>query len=143
MSILQSTAAINLFLAGTGSGKTFLGGVLSINFVSKFPDVRGAIFANTYDQLNTSTLFRIREYWASIGVTEWSKENPAGLYVSGKEPPAMWTKCKRNFDRFTNIISFANGGLISPALWIITKLIQARSSRGVYWMKPKTRKRKL
>ena len=84
MSILKSTAAINLFLAGTGSGKTFLGGVLSINFVSKFPDVRGAIFANTYDQLNTSTLFRIREYWASIGVTEWSKENPAGLYVSGK-----------------------------------------------------------
>jgi type II secretory ATPase GspE/PulE/Tfp pilus assembly ATPase PilB-like protein len=37
MSILQSTAGINLFLAGTGSGKTFLGGVLSINFITKFP----------------------------------------------------------------------------------------------------------
>jgi hypothetical protein len=112
MAMLQSTATTNLFLAGTGSGKTFLGGILSINFIKEFPEVRGGIFANTFDQLNTSTLFRIREYWASIGVTEWSKENPSGTYTSGKEPPAQWTKCKRNFDRFNNIISFCNGGLI-------------------------------
>jgi len=112
MSILQSTAGINLFLAGTGSGKTFLGGVLSINFITKFPNVRGAIFANTFDQLNTSSLFRIREYWTSIGVTEWTKDNPLGMYVSGREPPPHWEKCKRNFDRFNNIISFCNGGLI-------------------------------
>ena len=45
MSILESTSRINLFLAGTGSGKTFLGGILSLNFVTKFPEVRGAIFA--------------------------------------------------------------------------------------------------
>jgi hypothetical protein len=112
MSILQSHASNNLFLAGTGSGKTYLGGILSINFIIQFPDARGAIFANTFDQLNTSTLFRIREYWATIGITEWSKENPNGLYTSGKEPPQEWTKCKRNFDRFNNIISFCNGGLI-------------------------------
>jgi hypothetical protein len=112
MSILESVANVNLFLAGTGSGKTHLGGILSINFINQFPEVRGAIFANSYDQLNTSTLFRIREYWSSIGVTEWSKENPNGTYVSGKEPPAHWIKCKRNFDRFNNIISFCNGGLI-------------------------------
>jgi hypothetical protein len=112
MAILSSVARINLFLAGVGSGKTFLDGVISRNLVSRFPDVRGFIAANTYDQLNTSTLFRIREYWASTGVTEWSKENPSGTYVSGKEPPQHWTKCKRNFDRFNNIISFCNGGLI-------------------------------
>ena len=112
MSILSSTATTNLFLAGTGSGKTFLGGMLSINFIKEFPEVRGFICANTFDQLNTSTLFRIREYWASIEITEWSKENPKGTYTSGKEPPKQWTKCKRNFDRFNNIISFCNGGLI-------------------------------
>ncbi len=112
MSILTSTAANNLFMAGTGSGKTYIGGIVSIYFIKEFPEVRGFICANTFDQLNTSTLFRIREYWASIGVTEWSKENLSGTYVSGSEPPKEWTKCKRNFDRFNNIISFCNGGLI-------------------------------
>lgn len=112
MAILTSIARINLFLAGVGGGKTFLDGVLSRHLISKFPEVKGGIFANTYDQLNTSTLFRIREYWASTGVTEWSKENPSGTYVSGKEPPSHWTKCRRNFDRFNNIISFCHGGLI-------------------------------
>jgi hypothetical protein len=112
MAIFESTATINLFLAGVGSGKTHLDGLISKQLISKFPTVRGGIFANTYDQLNTSTLFRIREYWASTGMTEWTRENPSGVYVSGREPPAQWKECKRNFDRFTNIISFCNGGLI-------------------------------
>lgn len=112
MSILTSTASNNLFMAGTGSGKTYLGGIISIYYIKEFPEVRGFICANTFDQLNTSTLFRIREYWATIGITEWSKENPNGTYVSGSEPPKHWVQCKRNFDRFNNIISFCNGGLI-------------------------------
>lgn len=111
-SVLKSTASLNLFMAGTGSGKTHLAGILAATFVLNFPEARGGIFANTFDQLNTSSLFRIREYWGSIGWTEWSKENPKGYYVSGKEPPADWDKCKRNFDRFTNIISFRSGALI-------------------------------
>lgn len=110
--IFESTATINLFLAGVGSGKTHLDGLISKRLISEFPECRGGIFANTYDQLNTSTLFRIREYWASTGMTEWTKENPHGVYVSGKEPPQDWRLCKRNFDRFNNIISFCNGGLI-------------------------------
>jgi hypothetical protein len=112
LAILQSSSPMNLFLAGVGSGKTFLGGVLSRRFIAEFPEVRGFIAANTYDQLNTSTLFRIREYWASVGMTEYSRENPNGVYVSGKEPPQHWKKCNRNFDRFNNIISFYNGALI-------------------------------
>lgn len=110
--ILESTAPINLFLAGTGSGKTHLAGIITRKFIAEFPHVRGFIAANTYDQLNTSTLFRIREYWASVGITEWTKDNQGGCYVSGHEPPPHWKNCLRNFDRFTNIISFNNGHLI-------------------------------
>jgi hypothetical protein len=112
MDIFESTATINLFLAGVGSGKTHLDGLISKRLISDFPECKGGIFANTYDQLNTATLLRIRDYWASTGITEWSKENPSGSYVSGKEPPLQWKLCKRNFDRFNNIISFCNGGLI-------------------------------
>ncbi|MCK9281543.1 MAG: hypothetical protein M0P71_13035 [Melioribacteraceae bacterium] len=112
MKVLSSTARNNLFLSGVGAGKTFLGGVISRRFISSFPEARGFVAANSYDQLNTSTLFRIREYWASTGMTEWSRDNPSGVYVSGKEPPPQWIKCKRNFDRFNNIISFCNGALI-------------------------------
>jgi hypothetical protein len=112
MDIFESTASINLFLAGVGSGKTHLDGLISKQLIAKFPKCRGGIFANTYDQLNTATLLRIREYWASTGMTEWTRENPNGVYVSGREPPQSWAKCTRNFDRFNNIISFCNGGLI-------------------------------
>ena len=62
MAILKSTKSLNLFLAGVGSGKTFVGGIISYRFVRKFPKVRGFIGANTYLQLTQSTLFRIREY---------------------------------------------------------------------------------
>jgi len=82
--IYESTASINLFLAGMGSGKTHLDGLISKRLVSEFPETRGGIFANTYDQLNTATLLRIREYWASTGMIEWSNDNPNGVYVSGK-----------------------------------------------------------
>ncbi len=110
--ILKSVKPINLFLAGVGSGKTHLGGILSYRFIKRFPDVFGAIFANTYEQLNTSTLYRIREYWKSIGVTEWSKENPRGMYVAGKQPPAHFNRDKHNFDSYNSIVSFINGAII-------------------------------
>jgi len=110
--IFESTASVSLFLGGTGSGKTHLAGIITRRMIAEFPHVRGFVGANTYAQLDTSTLFRIREYWGSVGITEWTKENPSGCYVSGHEPPPHWKKCLRNFDRFTNIISFNNGHLI-------------------------------
>lgn len=110
--ILRSVKPNNLFLAGVGSGKTYLGGIISYRFIKNFPDVFGFIGANTYEQLNTSTLYRIREYWKSIGITEWTKDNPSGMYVAGKKPPDHFDKRNHNFDSYNSIISFVNGGVV-------------------------------
>jgi len=125
MAILESTASINLFLAGIGSGKSHLNGIKSYQFVTMFPECTGFIGANFYDQLNTSTFFRIREYWKSIGVTEWSKENSSGMYVSGKQPPAHFKTFNHNFDSYHNIVSFINGAVL-----FIGSLDNAKSHEG-------------
>lgn len=110
--ILKSTASINLFMAGIGSGKSHLNGIKAYQFITQFPECTGFIGANFFDQLNTSTFFRIREYWKSIGVTEWSKDNPAGMYVVGKQPPAHFKTFKHNFESYHNIVSFINGAVL-------------------------------
>ena len=111
--ILKSTASLNLFLAGVGSGKTHVGGIISYRFIRKYPKCRGFIGANTYLQLTQSTLFRIREYWKSIGVTEYDKtSNPYGLYVVNKKPPAHFDTKGHNFDDYYGIISFVNGCVV-------------------------------
>ena len=110
--ILESTASINLFLAGIGSGKSHLNGIKSYQFINMFPNCTGFIGANFYDQLNTSTLFRIREYWKSIGVVEYDKDTPHGMYVVGKKPPSHFKTANHNFDSYHNIISFVNGHVI-------------------------------
>jgi len=111
--ILKSTKSLNLFLAGVGSGKTFVGGIISYRFVRKFPKVRGFIGANTYLQLTQSTLFRIREYWKSIGVVEYEKSSsPYGQYVVNKKPPSHFNTEGHNFDDYYGIISFINGAII-------------------------------
>lgn len=111
-SILNSTASINLFLAGIGSGKSHLNGIKCFQFVTMFPNCTGFVGANFYDQLNTSTLFRIREYWKSIGVIEWDKDTTNGMYVVGKKPPSHFKTANHNFDSYHNIISFINGHVI-------------------------------
>ena len=108
--ILKSSALINLFLAGVGSGKTHLLGIKTYQLISRFPKVRGFIGANTYLQLQQSTLFRIREYWKSIGVVEYEKTSrPHGQYVVGKKPPSHFITEGHNFDDYYGIISFVNG----------------------------------
>ena len=112
-SILQSTAPINLFLSGVGSGKTHLLGIKTYQLIRKFPKVRGFVGANTYLQLVQSTLFRIREYWKSIGIVEYDKEShPEGHYVVGKKPPSHFNVEGHNFDDYYGIISFINGCVI-------------------------------
>jgi hypothetical protein len=108
--VLKSTQPINLFLAGVGSGKTHLLGIKTYQLIKKFPGVRGFIAANTYLQLEHSTLFRIREYWKSIGIVEYNKEsNPHGQYVVNRKPPSHFNTANHNFDSYYGIISFING----------------------------------
>ena len=105
--IFNSPNRINLFMAGTGSGKTFLKGVLSARFISKFPHVIGFIGANTYEQLNTSTLKGIRDVWA-----KYFKMVDEVHYVVGKAPLKHFNTEHHNFDRYDSIISFINGAVI-------------------------------
>jgi hypothetical protein len=112
-SILKSKSSINLFLGGVGSGKTHLLGIKTYQLISKFPNVRGFIGANTYLQLQQSTLFRIRVYWKSIGIVEYEKiSRPNGQYVVSKKPPAHFNTDNHNFDDYYGIISFVTGGVI-------------------------------
>lgn len=112
LEILRSDKQVNLFLAGVGSGKTFLDGIISYRNIRKYPAVRGFIGANTYDQLNTSTMYRIREVWKLFGITEYSEKTGTGHYVVNKQPPATWPKSGHNFITYGNIISFINGAVV-------------------------------
>lgn len=105
--IYDSNQEINLFMGGTGSGKTFLDGIISGYFIYNYPDCYGFIGANTYEQLNTSTLKRIRDTWRSEH--GWID----GIhYVVGKQPPKHFDLRNHNFDRYDSIISFINGAVI-------------------------------
>ncbi len=97
-------------MGGTGSGKTFIESIISANFIKHYPGIDGFIGANTYEQLNTSTLKRIRDVWRDVfGLTE-------GIhYVVGKRPLAGFNTDGHNFDRYDSIISFRNGAVIYKA----------------------------
>ena len=110
--MFASTSQINLFLSGKGGGKSHFNGMKSYQLIKDFPDVFGFIGANTYDQLNTSTMFRIREFWKSIGVVEYTKSNPNGQYVVSCQPPGHFNTKNHNFDSYHNIVSFNNGCVI-------------------------------
>ena len=112
--IYNSEQQANLYLGGQGSGKTFIGGGISGKHVFNDPHVRGMICANTYMQLNDSTLFRIREVWKSeFNWIEYDQfKNPDGVYIVGKVPPSSFNTSNHNYDRYNNIISFKNGKVI-------------------------------
>lgn len=112
LTVILSTEQINLFLAGVGSGKTHLDGYISYYFVKYFPSVRGFIGANTYDQLNTSTFFRIREVWKSFGVIEYDDKSGTGHYVVNKQPPKSWNLEGHSFITYDKIVTFSNGAVI-------------------------------
>lgn len=105
--ILQSSQPLNLFLAGSGSGKTHSEGLLSANFIINFPKVMGFIGANTYQQLSKSTLFRVYDvWWRKFG---WKEDVH---FVVDKIPPKSYVQFNAPLKSYENTISFNNGCLI-------------------------------
>lgn len=108
--VLETTADRVLFLAGVGSGKSQVIGVLSFDFVLNNPEVRGFIGANTYGQLSKSTLDRVKNVW----------ETQFGLvrgrhYVENKIPPANFKRFGADLTSYENTICFENGAVIFVA----------------------------
>lgn len=112
LQVYLSTKQINLFLAGVGSGKTHLDGLLSYRFIQMFPNCKGFLGANTYDQLNTSTFYRIREVWKIFEIYEYEEKGNIGHYVVNKQPPKRWNLQGHNFITYNNIVTFCNGATI-------------------------------
>lgn len=104
---ITSPAQVNLFHAGVGSGKTHIAGLLSGFYAQNAQNVRGFIGANTYQQLNTSTMFRIREVWRDI--FGWVEGRD---YMIGRRPPANFNVEGHNFDNYSGLCSFRWGTVL-------------------------------
>lgn len=113
-SLIYNPRPLNLFMAGKGSGKTHIAGVISALYTQKHPHVKGFIGANTDAQLNTSTFTRIVDVWEKFfGFKEYTgKEcNEPIMYTINKKPPQNWTVYHK-FKSHDNIVSFNNGAII-------------------------------
>ena len=104
--ILRSVKKINVFLSGTGGGKTHELGVNSMKYCINYPWFRQILCANTYKQLSDSTLFQVFKVW----------KNQFGMikgihYVVDIIPPEHF-KVFEAPKSYKNTISFANGLLI-------------------------------
>lgn len=105
LDMLESTAQINLFHSGVGSGKTFLIGIRSSMYAKLYPHVRGIIAANTYQQLTKSTLVGVFKFWGMIGLKRDVD------YVVDKQPPENYKIYGERLKKYDNTISFSNGKL--------------------------------
>ncbi len=111
--IIESRQQVNLFLAGQGSGKTHVAGVVSGVLIMSFPRVHGFIGANTYTQLSDSTLFRIRSVWKEFfGWTEYGKGNKQGDYVIDVIPPSHFNTEGHQYDSYHGKICFKSGTVV-------------------------------
>lgn len=111
--IINSRQQVNLFLAGQGSGKSHSAGIVAALFIKLCPKVHGFIGANTYGQLSDSTLHRIRKVWREyFDWTEWTKDNPRGVYIVDKKPPSHFNTTDHEYDSYRGKICFQWGTVV-------------------------------
>lgn len=104
--VITSLQSICLFLAGVGSGKTFIIGFLSGYFIKYFPQVAGFIGANTYMQLSQSTLLRVYKVWEEL--YGWVEGED---FVVNKRPSKSFDILHKMPD-YRSTISFRTGALV-------------------------------
>lgn len=112
--VLASRASLIAEISGQGGGKT---GTLAYSvacMVTKYPDAKGFIGANTNMQLQQSTLTSVlKRLKEDFGMTQYEKNtNPRGHFVIDRAPPAHWKKSAHDFNKFGGIMSFWNGARI-------------------------------
>lgn len=95
---MNSTHKFLWFCAGVASGKTFMGSRWVYSRIMDNPETLGLIGANSYDQLNQSTLKPFFEFLDSIGMP----------YVINRMPPKEWG-VPRKFKEYENVMVFPNG----------------------------------
>ena len=105
--VITTTQDVCLFLAGVGSGKTYIIGFQSGYFIQNFPKVPGFIGANTYMQLSQSTLFRVFSVWEEM--FGWKEDRD---YVVDKQPPKSWGLGKLKFKSHKSVITFKSGAVV-------------------------------
>lgn len=104
---------LNLNMAGQRAGKSQMIGIITGEYVLKYPRMKGFIGANTYLQLTQSTLIKTTEIWRDFfQLTKFDRQtNPHGDYVVDRRPPAHFVTFDELKD-YRNTISFKNGALI-------------------------------
>ncbi len=110
LTVLESTSDRTLMLSGVGSGKSHVGGLVSAEYITEFPEIKGFIGANTYGQLSKSTLSRIFNVWQDE--YGWIQDIH---YVVDKRPPKHFKKYGAKLKEYLNVISFDNGHMIYTA----------------------------
>ena len=116
MRVLRCRKPLILTMSGQRGGKSFGIGVRSFIMAKSFPQLTGMIAANTYKQLEQSTLKECRDIWGRyFNANEYDpRANPNGCYVMSRQPPLHFKKFHL-FDNYHGIISFINGAVIYTA----------------------------
>lgn len=112
--VLAARASLIAEMAGQGAGKTGSIGYSVGQLVTKFPEAKGFIGANTNMQLQQSTLTGVLKVLKKdFGITQYDKDsNPRGHFVIDKAPPKHWKKSLHDFNKFNGIMSFWNGARV-------------------------------
>lgn len=108
--VIETTAAKVLFMAGIGSGKSHVIGLIAADFIKNNPELIGFIGANTYRQLSQSTLKRVFDVWKEL--FGWKK----GIeYVVDRTPPAHFKNFGAQLSNYKHTICFRNGAMLYTA----------------------------